>query len=78
MQPVGWSIRQIMESIVPGAVIVLHDGHGHGTRVAEILQAVIPRIQALGYEFVRVGEMWKQREQVTAAREADSNSRLHL
>lgn len=63
MQPVGWSIRQIMESIVPGAVIVLHDGHGHGTRVAEILQSIIPRIQSQGYEFARVEEMWKQREQ---------------
>ena len=63
MQPVSWSIRQIMESIVPGAVIVLHDGHGHGTRVAEILQAILPPIQSLGYEFVRVEEMWVPREQ---------------
>lgn len=70
MQPVGWSIRQIMESIVPGVVIVLHDGHGHGTRVAEILEATIPRIKSLGYELVRVEEMWNNREQVAAAREA--------
>lgn len=66
MQPVGWSIRQVMQSIVPGAVIVLHDGHGHGTRVAEILQAIIPRIKALGYTFVTVEEMQAQREQQAA------------
>lgn len=74
MQPVSWSIRQIMESLVPGAVIVLHDGHGHGTRVAEILEAIIPRVKSLGYEFVRVEQMWRQREQVSAAREVDAKS----
>lgn len=74
MQPVDWSIRQIMDSLIPGAVIVLHDGHGHGRRVTEILEAVIPRIKSLGYEFVRVEEMWKQREQTAAAREAGSKS----
>lgn len=57
MQPVAWSIRQVMESAVPGAVIVLHDGHGHGSRVAEIVDAVIPRIRSLGLEFVTVDEM---------------------
>ena len=66
MQPVSWSIRQVMESIVPGAVIVLHDGHGHGTRVAEILEAIIPRIQSLGYTFVTVAQMQEQREQLSA------------
>jgi peptidoglycan/xylan/chitin deacetylase (PgdA/CDA1 family) len=74
MQPVSWSIRQVTEALVPGAVIVLHDGHGHGRRVTEILEAIIPRIKSLGYEFVRVEEMWKQREQAAAGREADSKS----
>lgn len=60
-QPVSWSIRQVMESIVPGAVIVLHDGHGHGTRVAEIVETVVPRVQSLGYKFVTVEEMQNQR-----------------
>jgi peptidoglycan/xylan/chitin deacetylase (PgdA/CDA1 family) len=61
MQPVGWSIRQVMESIVPGAVIVLHDGHGHGTRVAEIVDTVVPRIKAMGYEFVTVEDMHRNK-----------------
>lgn len=76
MQPVDRSIRQVMESLAPGAVIVLHDGHGHGGRVTEILEAIIPRIKSLGYEFVRVEEMWEQREQAAAAREVDPKSRL--
>jgi len=70
MQPMSWSIQQIMEAVMPGAVIVLHDGHGHGARVAEIVDHVVPRIQSLGYEFVRVEEMQKQREQLTVTREA--------
>jgi peptidoglycan/xylan/chitin deacetylase (PgdA/CDA1 family) len=66
MQPVGWSIRQIIEAIVPGAVIVLHDGHGHGRRAAEIVDAVLPSIKSLGYNFVRVDEMQAQRDQLSA------------
>jgi peptidoglycan/xylan/chitin deacetylase (PgdA/CDA1 family) len=64
MQPVGWSIRQVMEAAVPGAVIVLHDGHGHGRRVAEIVEAVIPQIHSLGFEFVTIEEMQTQRSQM--------------
>lgn len=64
MQPVGWSIRQIIGAAVPGAVIVLHDGHGHGRRVAEIVDAVVPRIRSLGFEFVTVDEMRAQRSQI--------------
>ena len=66
MQPVSWSIRQVMEALVPGSVIVLHDGHGHGTRVAEILDVILPRIKSSGFEFVTVQEMQKQREKVSA------------
>lgn len=66
MQPVRWSIRQVMEAIVPGAVIVLHDGHGHGRKVAEIVSAVVPQIQLLGYTFVTVEEMQNQRKQPAA------------
>lgn len=66
MQPVSWSIRQVRESIVPGALIVLHDGHGHGTRVAEIVDAVIPRIKSLGFGLVTVGEMQDQRNRIPA------------
>lgn len=68
MQPMDWSVQQIMAAVMPGAVIVLHDGHGHGSRVAEIVAQIVPRIQLLGYEFVRVEEMQEQREQLPALR----------
>jgi peptidoglycan/xylan/chitin deacetylase (PgdA/CDA1 family) len=63
MQPIGWSIRQVMEAAVPGAVIVLHDGHGHGRRVAEIVNAIVPQIRSLGFEFITVEKMQMQRSQ---------------
>jgi peptidoglycan/xylan/chitin deacetylase (PgdA/CDA1 family) len=64
MQPVGWSIHQIMDSIVPGSVIVLHDGHGHGRRVSEIVDEIVPRIRGLGLKFVTVEEMQSWRNKV--------------
>jgi peptidoglycan/xylan/chitin deacetylase (PgdA/CDA1 family) len=70
MQPVAWSIRQVMEAIMPGSVIVLHDGHGHGRKVAGILEAVIPQIRARGYEFVTVEEMQIKRNPLAAESEA--------
>ena len=57
MQPVGWSIRQVLEAIFPGAVIVLHDGHGHGTKAAEIVNAIVPQVRSQGFEFVTLEEM---------------------
>ena len=64
MQPVHWSIRQVMESLLPGAVIVLHDGHGHGRRVTEIVEAIIPRARSLGFGFVTVEDMQLVRNQL--------------
>jgi peptidoglycan/xylan/chitin deacetylase (PgdA/CDA1 family) len=66
MQPIRWSIRQVMDAAAPGSVIVLHDGHGHGRRVTEIVETVVPRIKSLGLEFVTVDEMQKQRETLAA------------
>jgi peptidoglycan/xylan/chitin deacetylase (PgdA/CDA1 family) len=67
MQPVSWSIQQTMDSVFPGVVIVLHDGHGHGSRVAEILDVIVPSIKSLGFEFVTVENMQNQREQLAAS-----------
>lgn len=66
MQPFSWSLRQMQDSIVPGAVIALHDGHGHGSRVAQIVDIIVPRAMSLGFEFVTVEEMQDQREKLAA------------
>jgi peptidoglycan/xylan/chitin deacetylase (PgdA/CDA1 family) len=77
MQPVRWSIHQVINAIVPGMVIVLHDGHGHGTKVAEIVDAVVPRIQSLGFAFVTVEEMQNQRGQLAASSGTEVLSSVH-
>ena len=57
IQPLHWTVTQLVKRVSPGSVIVLHDGHGHGTRAAEIVESVVPQIQAVGIEFVTVDEM---------------------
>jgi len=57
MQPVSWTISQIFDQLIPGSVMVLHDGHGHGTKVAQILDIIIPKLKAQGYDFVTIGQI---------------------
>lgn len=57
MQPFNWTISQILEEIIPGSILVLHDGHGHGAKVAQIMDIVIPRLKAVGFEFVAIEQM---------------------
>jgi peptidoglycan/xylan/chitin deacetylase (PgdA/CDA1 family) len=57
MQPLTWTIKQTLAQATPGGVIVLHDGHGHGTKVAHILESTIPMLQARGFEFVTLDRL---------------------
>jgi peptidoglycan/xylan/chitin deacetylase (PgdA/CDA1 family) len=57
MQPMNWTIEQILDEVVPGSVIVLHDGKGHGSKVAQIVDAIIPRLKALEFIFIKVENM---------------------
>jgi peptidoglycan/xylan/chitin deacetylase (PgdA/CDA1 family) len=57
MQPTYWTIKQVLHDALPGSVIVLHDGHGHGTKVAQILDRIVPRLKEKQFEFVTVEQM---------------------
>lgn len=57
MQPMSWTIKQISDEIFPGSVIVLHDGHGHGSKVASIVDTIIPMLKQKGYDFIRIDQM---------------------
>ena len=57
MQPIDWTIKQILDEVVPGSVIVLHDGKGHGSKVAQIVDAIVPRLKALEFVFIKVENM---------------------
>lgn len=57
LQPTAWTVNQLLEPAVPGSVIVLHDGKGHGTKVAHILEIVLPQLKAKSFEFVTIEQM---------------------
>lgn len=57
IQPAQRTIRQITERAIPGSIIALHDGKGHGAKVAHILETVLPQLKAQGFEFVTIERM---------------------
>lgn len=57
MQPITWTIHQTVAQATPGGIIVLHDGLGHGTKAAQILEAIIPTLQTGGFEFVTLDHL---------------------
>ncbi|MBK9925573.1 MAG: polysaccharide deacetylase family protein [Anaerolineales bacterium] len=57
MQPTNWTVRQVLDETVPGAVIVLHDGHGHGRKVTQILEVIIPKLKSMKFQFVTIEQI---------------------
>jgi len=56
-QPVEQTVAELVRDTGPGDLIVLHEGRTDGPPVAEIVDAVIPRLLERGLQFVRVDEM---------------------
>ena len=57
IQPTAWTIKQLLEPTVPGSIIVLHDGKGHGAKVAHFLDILLLQLKAKGFEFVTIEQM---------------------
>jgi len=57
IQPISWTIKQLVEPTVPGSIIVLHDGKGHGAKVASIVDTIIPMIKAKEFDFITIDDM---------------------
>jgi len=57
VQPVSWTIKQLVEPTAPGSIIVLHDGKGHGAKVASIVDTIIPMLKAKEYDFITIDDM---------------------
>ncbi|MDQ3205303.1 MAG: polysaccharide deacetylase family protein, partial [Pseudomonadota bacterium] len=49
-------VARLERDLSPGAVVLLHEGAGHG-RSIEILAALLPRLEALGYRTVLPEEL---------------------
>lgn len=61
IQPVQWSIKQTLARTVPGSIIILHDGKGHGSKAAAIVDTIIPKLKSMEYDFVRIEDMKRNR-----------------
>lgn len=61
LQPLRWSVQQVLDANVSGSIIVLHDGHGHGSKTAQIVEAVVPHLKAQGFEFVTIKQMQEKK-----------------
>jgi peptidoglycan/xylan/chitin deacetylase (PgdA/CDA1 family) len=57
MQPASWSVKQVLDKVAPGSIIVLHDGHGHGKKVTQIVDTIAPQLKSKGFEFVTIEQM---------------------
>lgn len=61
LQPISWTIKQIEGNTCAGSVIVLHDGKGHGSKVAQIVDTIVPNLKQKGYCFIRIEDMERKR-----------------
>jgi len=61
MQPMSWTINQIYNEVISGGIIVLHDGHGHGVKVAQIVDTIVPKLKDLGFGFIKVQNLEMKR-----------------
>lgn len=57
LQPASWTIKQIEKNVSSGSIIVLHDGKGHGAKVAAIVDTIIPVLKVMEFDFIRIDEM---------------------
>lgn len=57
--------RTVLGAVHPGAIVVAH-ANGRGWHTAEALPLFVPRLKAMGYRFVTVGELLAIGEPVTA------------
>lgn len=51
-------IARILDQVQSGSIIVLHDGVCGGVDVAKTVDRLIPLLQADGYSFVTIDQMW--------------------
>jgi len=57
IQPAQWTIDQIYKNTIPGSILVLHDGNGHGKKVASIVDTILPMLKEQKYNFIKIEDM---------------------
>ena len=68
----GFLSWYVLETVTPGAIVVLHDGPERGLRTAQVLSAVLPELRRQGYRVVPVSELLDLEEmEMEAGEEGD-------
>lgn len=53
----GFASWYVLQNVVPGSIVVLHDGEERGPRTAEVLRSVLPTLKDRGYRIVTVSTL---------------------
>jgi peptidoglycan/xylan/chitin deacetylase (PgdA/CDA1 family) len=57
--PSSWFIkRHVLRGVLPGSIIVLHDGGARGERTIAALGAILPELTRRGFRVVTLSELW--------------------
>jgi len=54
---VGFARGQILATVRPGSIIILHDGGQRGQRTIAVLEQILPALQGRGYRVVSLSEL---------------------
>lgn len=55
-------VQRVLQQVVPGSVIVLHDGWWGGADVAQTVEQLIPQLLERGYHLVSVDQLWQNNQ----------------
>lgn len=53
----GFHAWYVLQTAVPGSILVLHDGPSRGVRTAEVLRKILPELNRRGYRIVTVSDL---------------------
>lgn len=62
--------KNVLSSVRDGAIILLHDVQQKPHPTPEALDIIIPELKKQGYEFVTIGELFKQKKIIPALHES--------
>jgi peptidoglycan-N-acetylglucosamine deacetylase len=73
----GFLSWYVLETVTPGAIVVLHDGPERGLRTAQVLSTVLPELRRQGYRIVSVSELLALEEKGGEAAEGEESGDVH-
>lgn len=69
-------VNNVMKEVIPGGMVLMHDGGGDRSQTVEALPIIINKLRNQGYKFVTVPELFemqdKEQQTTTAVKQASS------